>query len=154
MKHILYFKVFENKNNGLYYHGSYDMLDNGTILKPHDESYTKKYDNSYLEKIMEKYRPVDKLSRYDSVFLVDDMDSLDDAGASTDFIYSVEPIGNVEKSDLAWYTEVQMVDEDDTELMKEYVENYWNGVPFTDSSSSVFEYRVPAAKIIELVEEN
>jgi tRNA uridine 5-carbamoylmethylation protein Kti12 len=151
MKHL---KTFENFKMKAFFHSSAKYIKNNTILRPHADSYVKQIDNEFLEKLMEKYRPSDKLSRYDSVFLVDDMDLLDDAGASTDFIYTVEPIGNIEKSDLAWYTEVQIVDEDDTELIKEYVENYWNGVPFTDSSASLFEYRVPAAKIIELVEEN
>lgn len=149
---ITKYKLFETKNKK-YYHGSYDKLPIGTILKPHDKSYTRINDVE-LENIMEKYRPKDKLSRYDSVFMADDIDSIEDAGGSIDFIYLVEPLGEVEKSDLNWYSEIDMITpEHNTELEKEYAENYWNGVPYDDLDSSVFEYRTPAAKIIKLIEE-
>jgi hypothetical protein len=151
MKHIVTYKMFEN-NNITYYHGSYDLLEDGTILKAHDKSYTRQNDNSYLEKIMEKYRPEDKISRYDAIFLSDDIDSIDAAGGSLDYVYSVEPIGEIQKSDLAWYTEIQMTD--DENLQKEYAENYWNGVPFYDKDIRCWEYRVKSARIIELEEEN
>lgn len=151
MKHILNYKMFENKNSN-YYHGSYDLLDDGTILKSPEKSYTKSEDNTFLEKIMEKYRPEDKISRYNAIFLSDNIDSIDAAGGSTDYVYSVEPIGKIEKSDLAWYTEIQMTD--DENLQKEYAENYWNGVPFYEKDVRCWEYRVEAAIIVELVEEN
>jgi hypothetical protein len=38
---------------------------------------------------MYAYRPDDKLSRYDSVFLVDNIDDIDSSGGYTDFIYEV-----------------------------------------------------------------
>lgn len=53
MKHL---KLFEEFTNKVYYHGSYDELPIGTVLKPHEYSYTKQEDNSNLEKIMEMYR--------------------------------------------------------------------------------------------------
>ena len=145
-----YIKLFENFNIK-YYHGSYDDLYVGTILEPHDLSYTKQADISKLEFTVEKYRPFDKLSRYDSVFLTDNIENLDNVGAPLDFIYEVIP-EFVEKSDLAWYTEIEMVD--DEEAQKECALNYWNGVPFHNRNSSAWEYRTPRAIIKELVEEN
>lgn len=151
MKHI---KLYENFNMIAFYHGSYDKLPNNTILKPHDKSYTKQNDNSYLESILEKYKPTNKLSRYESVFLVDDIENIDSAGGAIDYIYEViVPKGIIpEKSDLAWYTEIDMVD--DEEKQKEYALNYWNGIQFFDKDSSLWEYRVPKAYIVDLIEEN
>lgn len=152
-KYIEYIKE-DFDTNKKYYHGSYDLLPIGTILKPHDKSYTK-INDVQLEEIMEKYKPKDKLSRYDSVFMVDDIDLIDSAGGSIDFIYLVEPLGKIEKSDLNWYTEIDMITPEHNEkLEKKYAENYWNGIPYDDFDSSVFEYRTPLAKIIKLIEEN
>ena len=61
----------------------------GTILEPQLEFYTRRSDVQFLEKIMYAYRPDDKLSRYDSVFLVDNIDDIDSSGGYTDFIYEV-----------------------------------------------------------------
>lgn len=151
MKYIRLFDSFSMKS---FYHGSYDKLPDNTILKPHDNSYTRQKDNSYLESIIEKYRPSDKLSRYDSVFLVDDIDNIDSAGGAIDYIYEVIVPSDIipEKSDLAWYSELGMVN--DIDKQREYSLNYWNGVEFTDSEMSLWEYRVPKAYVIDLIEEN
>jgi tRNA uridine 5-carbamoylmethylation protein Kti12 len=152
MKHL---KTFENFKMKAFFHGSSEFIKNNTILKPHADSYVKQVDNDFLEKLMEKYRPESKISRYDAVFMVDNMDLIDDAGGSTDFIYEVSPIGEIERSDLAWYSEVQAVDEEENEnLIKEYALNYWNGVKFHDEESSLWEYRAKSAIVIDLIEEN
>lgn len=151
---LIYIKNFESFSIKSFYHGSYDKLHDGIILKPHKDSYTRQEDNYYIESILEKYRPNNKLSRYDSVFLVDNIDNIDDAGASIDYIYEVfvsnEDIP--EKSDLTWYTEIDMTD--DIEKHREYAMNYWNGVQFYDIEMSLWEYRVKKAYIVQLVEEN
>jgi hypothetical protein len=150
-----FIKTFENFKMKAFFHGSAKFIKNNTILKPHVDSYVKQVDNDFLEKLMEKYRPEDKISRYDAVFMVDNIDLIDDAGGSTDFIYEVLPKGEIERSDLAWYTEVQAVDEEENEdLIKEYALNYWNGVKFYDEKSSVWEYRAKSAIVIDLIEEN
>lgn len=84
--------------------------------------------------------------------MVDDIDMIDAVGGNIDYVYSTKPIDKVEKSDLAWITEMDMVD--DIETKKEYAMNYWNGIPFHDEDSSVFEYRALKAEIISLEEEN
>jgi len=149
-----YIKTFENYNKKIFYHGSYDKLPIKTILKSHEKSYTRDPNNMILEGILEKYRPDDKLSRYDSIFLVDDPELIDAVGAPIDYIYEVIIPGNItpEKSDLAWYSEIE--GEDDIEKQKEYALNYWNGIPYYDKYSSAFEYRVKEAIIYELYEEN
>jgi hypothetical protein len=152
MKHL---KTFENFKMKAFFHGSSEFIKNNTILRPHTGSYVKQKDNEFLENLMEKFRPEDKISRYDAVFMVDNMDLIDDAGGSTDFIYEVLPKGEIERSDLAWYTEVQVLDEENEEdLIREYVLNYWNGVKFHDEESSLWEYRAKSAIVIDLIEEN
>ncbi len=104
---------------------------------------------------MESYWPDDKLSRHDSVFLVDNIDDIDSSGGYTDFIYEVSiPDGIIpEKSDLAWYTELEFIERDDYDKQKEIARNYWNGVRYHKRSESFFEYRVPKAREVELVED-
>jgi tRNA uridine 5-carbamoylmethylation protein Kti12 len=153
-KKLQHLKTFENFQMKAFFHGSSKELPENTILKPHSESYTRLPESQRLEKILEKYKPSDKLSRYDSVFLVDDIDNIDATGGSIDFIYEViVPNGIIpEKSDLAWYTELEITD--DPEKQKQIAENYWNGVIFYDKECSVMEYRVPKAYIVDLIEEN
>lgn len=152
--YMKYIKHFESHTNKLFLHGSFNKLLKNTILKPHNDSYTKHYDNKYIEEIMERYKPNDKLSRYNSVFLVDDVDDIDNAGASIDFIYEVTIPDDIipEKSDLAWYSEIEMTN--DKVKKKKYALNYWNGVAFTNPEMSLWEYRVPYAIVYNLVEEN
>jgi hypothetical protein len=149
-----YIKQFETFNMTAFFHGSGDRLPDNTVLKPHKDSYTRQKDEEYLENILEKYRPSDKLSRFDSVYLVDNLDNLELVGANTDFVYEViVPSGIIpEKSDLSWYTEIETTD--DQELQKQYALNYWNGIQFNDINRSLWEYRVPKAYIIDLIEEN
>ena len=89
MKKLKYVKLFENFSTQTFYHGSSVKLRIGTILEPQLEFYTRRSDVQFLEKIMYAYRSDDKLSRYDSVFLVDNIDDIDSSGGYTDFIYEV-----------------------------------------------------------------
>lgn len=155
MKKLKYVKLFENFSTQTFYHGSSVKLRIGTILEPQLEFYTRRSDVQFLEKIMYAYRPDDKLSRYDSVFLVDNIDDIDSSGGYTDFIYEVSILDVIipEKSDLAWYTELELIESDDYDKQKEIAGNYWNGVRYHKRSESLFEYRVPKARVVELVED-
>ena len=90
-----------------------------------------------------------------SVFLVDNIDDIDSSGGYTDFIYEVSILDVIipEKSDLAWYTELELIESDDYDKQKEIAGNYWNGVRYHKRSESLFEYRVPKARVVELVED-
>lgn len=145
-----YIKLFESFKT--FYHGSNNPLPIGTILKPHKDSYTKDPYNKDLEDILEKYRPEDKLSRFDSVFISDDINLIDPSGGYVDYIFEVKPIGKVESSDLAWYTEVQLTD--DPIKQKEFSLKYWSGEKHSDKRMSCVEYRCNSAEIMEMVETN
>lgn len=147
---MIHLRTFENYRNSLIlYHGSSKKFPIGFELLPQTDGYVHSEDTKYEEELIEKYRPSDKLSRKKSVFLVDDKDYIEDAGGYDDFIYEVSYDSIPEKSDLAWYTEMSMTD--DESLIKEYAENYWSGIQFSDSDNSLFEYRVPSAKIIKII---
>ena len=147
MKHL---KTYENYNTLKLYHGSVKEFPIGFELLPQTDSYVNSEDTKYEEDIIEKYRPLDKLSRKESVFLVDDPDLIEDAGGYDDYIYEVSYDSIPEKSDLAWYTEISMTD--DESLIEEYAKNYWSGVKFTNSEYSLFEYRVPKAKTLRIID--
>lgn len=98
---------------------------------------------------MESYRPVNKISRFESVFMVNDPSLVEYAGGYEDFIYEVEPIGQVDRSDLSWYSEIEIYN--DPEEREECAKNYWNGIPFTNPANRLWEYRAKEAKIIGML---
>lgn len=150
MKHLRTFENFKNMTPPLY-HGSSEELEIGTFLTKQEDGYVQTVGDPN-ENILEDMRPTDKISRFDAVFMVDDIELIDAVGGNIDYVYSVEPEGRVEKSDLAWMTEMDMVDDMDTK--REYAMNYWNGIPFHDEEMSAFEYRTTKAEVISLEEEN
>lgn len=134
-----------------FYHGSVKKFDLGFILSPQKDGYVTK--ENMLESIFEKYRPSYKISRFDCVFMIDNPDDIDAAGGYDDYIYEVLPLGEFEKSDMAWYTEADMLISDGANEsdVKKFVDNYWKGVQFTNKDYSLFEYRTKFAKIIRLL---
>lgn len=134
-----------------YYHGSTVDLPVGTILTPQMEGYTRWEENRKIEQIVEQYRPPNKISRHDAVFMVDDPNLIDSAGGYTDYIYIVEPIGVVEQSDLSWYSAISVYGDynetDDQErTMDQLAQNYWSGVK-NQGPHSLIEYRARSARI-------
>ena len=138
----------------VFYHGSNRKLPIGTILTPQPQGYTRSYDSKREEAIMEKYRPADKLSRHESVFMVTNPAEVDPAGGNLAYIYRVEPIGPVERSDLSWYSDLSVYTNWKPREKRLIASNYWNGVPYPDTKHSLWEYRCRQAKIIELFEDN
>lgn len=130
-----------------FFHGSIKKLANKTVLKPNKKGYVQKNE---LEILIESVRPDHCISRFDSVFLCNNPDDIDCCGGYTDHIYIVQPRCIPQKSDLAWYTECQLLlEENNIEAAKNAAINYWNGIIFHDTSSSVFEYRCEQATLLE-----
>jgi hypothetical protein len=130
-----------------FYHGSYETLPIGTILKP--QGNIKTIPNF---EILEKYRPKEMLSLKDSVFLVANDEDIDACGGGTDYVFTVTPIGKIEKHNLAWSTEISKLEKNDPkykEKEQRMAENYWNGI---GHPNGVWEYLTPAAKIIKVEE--
>lgn len=146
---INFYQFLESKNNG-FYHGSKFVFPAGFKLLPSKTGYVNQLENQKIEAIMERYRPKNKLSRFGSVFLVNDPDLIDSSGGYTDHIYIVQPARRLEKSDLSWYSDVSVYGEDeDSEEVKQAAINYWKGIPYKNQENSLFEYRTPYATIIK-----
>lgn len=160
------FNRFMKLSNKIYYHGSFDFLEEGTILTP-EKSASKNSDFGYS--IMEShnkaelFKPKEFLSRENAVFMCDDLDDLDLSGASLEHIYIVNPLGKIEKHDINWLSEIDLImseakenglaeDVNTVEKVKEAALNYWHGV--AHYNESVWEYLTPKAEIITEIEED
>jgi hypothetical protein len=146
------FKEWLNRN--IYYHGSGKKLPIGTILRP-DPNYVQNWGGNTFYQILEKYRPPNMISHRQAVFMCDNLEDLDLAGASDRFIYKVQPLGIVQKHDLNWSSEIDVLTSDDDvdeETLKKAAMHYWRGDPHYNES--VWEYLTPYAVVVDLVEEN
>lgn len=140
------------------YHGSRRAFPVGFVLLPQRDGYVHQCDTQAFEKLVESRRPRDKLSRYKSVFLTDQIVNIDGAGGYDDVVYAAEPARSPEASDLAWYGEAFCLFVDGTEAdmaqVVTQIDAYWNGTPYFDPSRSNMEYRTDAARITAVVEIN
>jgi hypothetical protein len=144
----------DNKLEKNLYHGSDKKFEIDFKLLPQNE-YTSNNNSSELEKLFEQRKPIDMISRKNSVFLADDIDLIDALGGYTDIIYEVSVDDNIERSDLAWYTESQKhLEEGSLILASKCADKYWSGDIFYDDNQSCFEYRVSSAKIKNIKELN
>jgi len=136
--------------NKQYYHGSKQSFPIGFVLSPRKGGYVSQ--EWRIEKVIEKFRPINKLKRANSVFLVDDPKLIEKAGGYDDYVYQVEPQLPVEASDMYWYSQLSIYQYDITENEKKlWATNYWNGVPAPEGKYSLMEYRSSSAKILTLL---
>lgn len=137
--------------NTIYLHGSHSELPIGTILKSRGDEYEADWGNTSFYHALEKYKPSKYLSHKDAVFMVDNDEDLDLAGASLDYVYQVQPMGPVYKHDINWGSEISGLIDDgysiDSLEVKNAAINYWNGIPHFNES--VWEYLTTSAKIIK-----
>lgn len=140
----------------MFYHGSKNDLPIDTVLEStEDDGYTSYEECISIENAFEYYKPFDKISRKTAIYLVDNPECIEKVGGYEDYIYKVEPEGNVEKSDLYWYNMVskEMGDffevEEITKQAQKYIENYWLGV---ESNNPTIEYRINKGVVTEEIE--
>lgn len=134
-----------------YYHGSSENLSVGTILTPGDDDYEDNWGSNLWFQALEYWRPNEYLPHKMSVFMVDNEDDIDNAGGGTDYIFTVRPIGDVQRHDMNWMSEIGGLLEDEGidyghDEIRELALNYWHGVPHTNES--VWEYLAPEAVIV------
>ena len=90
------------------------------------------------------------LSHKNSVFMCNSDEDIDLAGGGTEWLFTVEPIGKIEKHDMNWSSEISMLISDgfniDSNEIKNAANNYWHGTPHYNES--VWEYLTSKAKII------
>jgi hypothetical protein len=155
--------LFENPT--VFYHGSMEHLPVGTILTPRGEDYERDWAHNEFYQSLETYRPEGMLSHKDAVFMCDNPDDIDNAGGGTEYLFTVVPLGAVQKHDINWGSEIECIvsdhygDDGDEDVstssevenkIKQCALNYWNGVPHTDES--VWEYLTPRAQITAVEE--
>ncbi len=137
----------------MYYHGSQSEFPVGFVLTPQPDGYAMLPDEGIaeVEAILEQYRPTGKIARRDAVYMVRDPDEIDSAGGYIDFVYTVIPIGDVEVSDMGWYSELSVyyfdMPEDEQQRL---AEGYWSGRSFPRDRGSLFEYRARSAEIVDV----
>lgn len=140
--------------NKKFYHGSYDKLPVGTVLTPRGDDYEKDWQHTDFYAVLERYRPKDKLSHKQSVFMVADPDDVDLAGGATDWLLTVKPLGPVQKHDLNWSSEISLLLSDglsaESAEIKQAADNYWNSVPHYDEN--VWEYLTTSAEVVKVEE--
>lgn len=138
----------------VYFHGSMKKFEPGDILTPQSDGYVNSPDPMVrqTERIIESQRPANALSRKDSVFMVGNPEEIDFAGGYEDYVYEVEPIGQVDKNDMSWYSDLgtYMWDrEDDTEAIR-LAQGYWSGKAKGGGEHTLFEYRASKARIVRV----
>ena len=136
-----------------YFHGSSRAFQPGAILGPGNlQSWGFSQEH---EQIFEQARPSDKVPRIKCVFMCSRIQDVNQAGGGS-LIYEVQPLGQVDVSDQAWYGMVGAPETGMGYTLKDpdtfdMVMNYWEGVPYPDKSESLWEYRTPSAKVLRRV---
>jgi hypothetical protein len=139
-------------NEKYYYHGSYDNLPVGTILTPRYDNYEKDWKNTDFYAVLEKYKPKNMLSHKESVFMVDNEDDVDLAGGATDYIFTLKPLGPIQKHDINWSSEISTLISEGYNINSPKVinaaNNYWNGIPH--HNENLWEYLTTKAIILKV----
>lgn len=133
-----------------FYHGSDEHLPVGTILTARPDQFTTTWGKNDWCAILERFRPVDMLAQHDAIFMCDNDEDVDAAGGGTEWVFTVKPLGRVEKHDMNWGTHISMLlcdDPDNLDAIQKAAINYWNGVPY-DVGESLWEYLTPQAEIV------
>lgn len=135
----------------IYYHASLTELPIGTILTPRSdyESIWRIADFYYP---LEEYRPKNMLSHKESVFMGETEEDAELGAGGAEWIFTVKPLGKVEKHDLNWGSEISMLIGDgykkESKEVATAARNYWSGVPHPNES--VWEYLTPKAEILSV----
>lgn len=142
------------KKQEVFYHGSYDALDVGTVMKGRGEAYEATWMEAGFYSILERYRPEGCLAHKDAVFMVSEIDDIDNVGGATDWILEVLPGGPVSKHDVNWCSEISCLTSDgfdiDSSEIRHAAEQYWNGVPH--ANESVWEYLTASVTVLKSYE--
>lgn len=137
----------------LYYHGSSQPLPVGTILSPRS-NYEENWGKTDFYRVLEVYRPKNMLSHRESVFMCDNETDVGIAGGYTDYLLTVKPLGQIQRHDLNWSSEISALVSDGYDLDSQEVEdaahNYWQGIPHPNEQ--VWEYLAPKALVMKVEE--
>ncbi len=131
-----------------YWHASFDRLPVGTTLTPR-VGYEERWSSYCVGRILEDLRPADQIAHRDAVFMCDDPQSCDDAGAHCEWLFEVVPQGVVERHDMEWATEIDRLVSngwpDADPRVVELARRYWSQEP---SPTPTWEYLAASALVV------
>ena len=161
------------------YHGSPSPLKIGKAYRVRHWSTTNQGGTTKdVEAILEKYRPTKSIARNKAFYMIDTfaINTLELTGASTKYVYAVEPIGRVERHDLQWLNDIDSImikgtdffghedipisyswhmtpihDFEVPETIEMLAKNYWSGEKYPYKDWSHWEYLSPSFRILKLI---
>lgn len=170
-------KLFELAPPKTLYHGSPQQLKIGKVYRVrHWKSTDQGGMDQKVETILEKHRPKNAIPRNKAFYMVDKFTTkaMDMFGGRTDYVYTVTPVGRIERHDLQWANDLDSVvgrpgkfnDKDRLSYsfhmppilksevpatIKKLAENYWSGDKYPYKDWSLWEYLSPSFKVLKLV---
>ena len=143
-----------------HYHGSYEKLPVGTVLRGRGEEYQSQwYDGFYT--LVNSLKPEGKIAQHEAVFMTgvsalrpkseqdEAIQDIDNCGGACDYASRVLPLGKVEAHDMTWLTQAQELFDFDsgmTEKMKNLIHRYWSGEM---SADPLIEYLTTSSEVLE-----
>jgi len=156
--------------SGQEYHGSWECLPVGTIIRPQHHL------RGPASVLLEKYRPRGVLSRNEAIFMTRTKAGVLIAGGGSDYVYRVEPIGQVYGPfDGGWFTHMldaalrgeargsrgrirsgSLIDPEswwNSPEAKKMADAYWNGAPCPRKGEcqGTWEYLARQARVVAVV---
>jgi len=133
-----------------FYHGSAKPIEPGTVMTGRGERYESEWTDTDFFWALEIHRPADCLPHREAVFLVDNVEDIDNAGGCTDWCLEVEPGERISRHDLNWSSEISCLVGDGHGLYSDEVKaaaaKYWSGESSGDSC--VWEYLTDRATVV------
>ena len=133
-----------------YWHASFEPLPVGTILVPRPDCEAR-WSSDCVGRILEDLRPTTSLAHRDAVFMCDDPQECDNAGAFCEWLFEVAPAGEGQHHDMGWATTIDSLVSDgwpsDDARIVELARRYWSGEP---SGLPTWEYLAPSAVIVSV----
>jgi len=143
-------RSISGKFNKLLVHGSDMKHKNGEMLLSRGDAYEKEWEKTPFYRALKHHAPIGAREHKDSVFMTDNVNDLDNAGALSGYTYIVKPEGEVSRHDMAWSTKISELIDDGIGLRNEKIrvlsEKYWSGIP---SESPVWEYTANSFVIVK-----
>jgi hypothetical protein len=135
-----------------HWHASAVRLPVGTVLAPQPD-YEARWSAYGVGRILEDLRPEGMLAHREAVFMCEDPQDCDNAGANCDWLFEVEPHGGVQSHDMEWATRIDGLVSDgwpaDSPEVVELARRYWSG---EGSEYAVWEHLCASATILSVEE--
>ena len=138
-------------------HGSRNALAIGTVLLPQGSDLDGLDDD--IEEILEAARPASCPRRGHVVYMARNLRTLENVARNSEFIYEVEPIGEIIRLDGAWVNRIWELFADNEgnqnkivmDRARQYAEGYWSGRPcpkYQPFEETIWEYMASSARVI------